>query len=408
MKKSLLALGVLGAFAGAAHAQSSVTLYGIIDAGLTYTSNEVNAGNSALSTNGSKNFKFSNGNLQGSRWGLKGAEDLGGGLKAIFVLENGFSLGSGALGQGGRMFGRQAYVGLSSTTAGTVTIGRQYDSVVDFVGPLAVGSQWATFSGAHPFDNDNLKNSFRINNSVKYTSANYSGFSFGGLYGFANQANNGGGSGFANNRAWSAGLGYANGPLTLGAGYLYIGTPGNGTAGAVNGDYANLNEVGAWNDPTAKSPTAATASVVDKQQVYAAGGSYAFGPATFGLVYSHSKFDYTATVGGGSWKFDNIEANAKYMLTPALQLGASYTYTWSKLSGNTVASNLYNSAGAEVSPKWHQVNLGVDYFLSKRTDTYLVGNWQHASNGSWAQLNGQPASSSTNQFAVTAGIRHKF
>ena len=286
------------------------------------------------------------------------------------------------------MFGRQAYVGLSSATAGTVTIGRQYDSVVDFVGPLAVGSQWATFSGAHPFDNDNLYNSFRINNSIKYTSANYAGFTFGGLYGFSNKAGD-----FANNRAFSAGVNYANGPLTVAAAYLERqGNPGNNnTSGAV--------------DTSAGGDSVFNAS---KQRVWGIGGNYAFGPATVGLVYSHSKFDYLPGVGGGSWKFDNIEANAKYMLTPALQLGLSYTYTWSKLSGNTVAANLYNSGGAEVSPKWHQVNLGVDYFLSKRTDTYLVGNWQHATNGSWAQLNGQPASSSATQFAVTAGIRHKF
>lgn len=135
MKKSLLALGVLGAFAGAAHAQSSVTLYGIIDAGVQYVSKT--GGNLSSTATTAKNFQFANGNLQGSRWGLKGAEDLGGGLKAIFVLENGFSLGNGTLGQNGRMFGRQAYVGLSSATAGTLTIGRQYDSVVDFVGPYA-------------------------------------------------------------------------------------------------------------------------------------------------------------------------------------------------------------------------------------------------------------------------------
>ncbi|MDR3398998.1 MAG: porin [Pandoraea sp.] len=383
MKKSLLALGVLGAFAGAAHAQSSVTLYGIIDAGLTYTSKT--GGNLAGTGNTSKNFAFSNGNLQGSRWGLKGAEDLGGGLKAIFVLENGFNLGTGTLGQNSRMFGRQAYVGLSSATAGTLTIGRQYDSVVDFVGPYASGSQWSTFAGAHPFDNDNLNNSFRVNNTVKYTSVNYGGFSAGGMYGFSNSANNGStGSGFANNRAYSFGAGYANGPLSFGAGYLYLGSPASNATGVINN--------------TGDATTAMTAGgLSDKAWIASAGGSYAFGPATLGLVYGHSVYQY---VGGGSWKFDNAELNAKYMLTPALQLGASYTYTWSTL----------NALGTNVSPKYHQVNLGVDYFLSKRTDTYLVGLWQHANNDApgGASLNGLGFSNSTNQFAVTAGIRHKF
>ncbi|AJP58865.1 porin [Pandoraea vervacti] len=385
MKKSLLALGVLGAFAGAAHAQSSVTLYGIIDAGLQYVSKT--GGNLAGTGNTSKNFQFANGNLQGSRWGLKGAEDLGGGLKAIFVLENGFNLGSGTLGQNGRMFGRQAYVGLSSATAGTLTIGRQYDSVVDFVGPYASGSQWSTFAGAHPFDNDNLNNSFRVNNSVKYTTVNYNGFSAGGMYGFSNSANNGStGSGFANNRAYSFGLGYANGPVSFGAGYLYLGSPASNSTGVIN------------NGGDATTPMTLGGLVAsDKAWIASAGGSYAFGPATLGLVYAHSVYQY---VGGGSWKFDNAELNAKYMLTPALQLGASYTYTWSTIA----------LAGNSGSPKYHQVNLGVDYFLSKRTDTYLVGLWQHANNDApgGASLNGLGFSNSSNQFAVTAGIRHKF
>jgi predicted porin len=77
------------------------------------------------------------GTINGSRWGLRGAEDLGGGLKAIFVLENGFSVQNGRLAQDGREFGRQAYVGVGSTQFGTVTLGRQYDSLVDFVAPLS-------------------------------------------------------------------------------------------------------------------------------------------------------------------------------------------------------------------------------------------------------------------------------
>ncbi len=393
MKKSLLALGVLGAFAGAAHAQSSVTLYGIIDAGLNYTS-KTGGKIDGSATGVSKNFQFANGNLQGSRWGLKGAEDLGGGLKAIFVLENGFNLGNGTIGQNGRMFGRQAYVGLSSATAGTFTIGRQYDSVVDFVGPFAVGSQWATSAGAHPFDNDNLNNSFRLNNAVKYTTVNYGGFSAGALYSFSNSANNGtAGTGFGNNRAYSVGAGYANGPVALGAGFLYINSAGSNNSGALMNGAATLNANDAGGAFTAGGAN-------DKAWIASAGGSYAFGPATVGLVYSHSVFQY---VGGGSWKFDNAEVSAKYMLTPALQLGASYTYTWTTINGT-----IGNKNGT--SPKYHQVNLGTDYFLSKRTDLYLVGLWQHANDDApgGASLSGLGYSQSSNQYAVTAGIRHKF
>ena len=104
---------------GVVYAQSSVTLYGIIDEGVNYNSN----------ANGNRLYNLSSGVFQGSRWGLRGKEDLGGGLGAIFVLENGFDVNTGRLGQGGLLFGRQAYVGISSPY-GTVTFGRQYDSVV--------------------------------------------------------------------------------------------------------------------------------------------------------------------------------------------------------------------------------------------------------------------------------------
>jgi predicted porin len=161
-----------------AMAQSSVTLYGLIDEGLNYTSN----------TGGHSNIQMESGFAQGSRWGLKGSEDLGGGTKAVFQLENGFDVNSGKLGQGGRMFGRQAYVGLSSAQFGTLTMGRQYDSVVDFLALLMADGNWAGYLMSHPYDNDNTDNSFRLNNSVKYMSNTYGGFTFGGLYGFSNQA----------------------------------------------------------------------------------------------------------------------------------------------------------------------------------------------------------------------------
>jgi predicted porin len=97
----LATLGVLGAATTSAHAQSSVTLYGLIDTSLVYSNSQ----------KGHSNLQMSSGTLSGSRWGLRGQEDLGGGLSALFVLENGFSSTAGTLGQNGREFGRAAYVG---------------------------------------------------------------------------------------------------------------------------------------------------------------------------------------------------------------------------------------------------------------------------------------------------------
>ncbi|PFH27290.1 MULTISPECIES: porin [Burkholderia] len=383
MKKSLLALVALGAFAGAAHAQSSVTLYGIIDEGLLFNNN---AGGKHL-------YSLGSGVMQGSRFGLRGTEDLGGGLKAIFTLENGFDVNSGKLGQGSLMFGRQAFVGLSSNY-GTVTLGRQYDSVVDFVGPLEAGDQWGGYIAAHPGDLDNFNNAYRVNNAVKFTSANYGGFTFGGLYSFGGQAGQ-----FSKNQVWSLGAGYSNGPLVLGVGYLNARTP-NQYGGMFNNGSTSAS---------VSSPVYGTyANNANTYQVIGAGGAYTFGAATIGATYSNVKFkgfsagpfvNQTAT-------FNNGEINFKYQLTPALIVGAAYDYTQgSKIDGNSAA-------------KYHQGSLGVDYFLSKRTDVYAIGVYQHASGTvldadgdpvqATASINNLAGSSTSNQVAARVGIRHKF
>ncbi|MCM3181278.1 porin, partial [Cytobacillus horneckiae] len=146
------------------------------------------------------------GNLSGSRWGLRGIEDLGSGLSALFQLENGFNIGTGALGQGQREFGRKAVVGLASSTYGTVTLGRQYDPIIDLVQGLTEDNY---FGGvfATPGDLDNYDNSLRVSNSVKYTSPLISGFQFAALYGFGGVA---GATG--SGRTYSFGASYANGP----------------------------------------------------------------------------------------------------------------------------------------------------------------------------------------------------
>ncbi|MBN3854741.1 MULTISPECIES: porin [unclassified Paraburkholderia] len=391
MKKSLLALAALGAFAGVAHAQSSVTLYGIIDEGFNINTN---AGGKHL-------YNLSSGVLQGSRWGLRGAEDLGGGLKAIFVLESGFDVNNGKSGQGGLLFGRQAYVGLNSAQFGSVTLGRQYDSVVDYVGPLEAGDQWGGYIAAHPGDIDNFNNAYRTNNTVKFTSANYAGLTFGGTYSFGNTAGD-----FSHNQIWSLGAGYNNGPLSLGVGYLNARTPA-----ASGGLFNNGGTAAAANAAVTSSVYSGFASA-NTYQVIGAGGAYTFGAATFGITYSNIRFanlgsTYAlAAYKGQSATFNNAELNFKYQLTPALLVGAAYDYTRGvSINGGSRA-------------QYHQGAVGVDYFLSKRTDIYVTGVYQHALGdtinaagetvAATANINNLTASSSQNQFTARVGIRHKF
>ena len=160
LKNALFALTATGAVAVPMHAfaQSTVTLYGAIDEGLQYTSN----------VKGKSNIETTSGQDSGDRWGLKGSEDLGGGLKALFQIENGFNLNTGNLENGGRIFGRQAYVGVQSDSFGTLTVGRQYDPLVDLLGPLTANGNWAGSLLSHVYDNDNTDNSIRVSNSAKF------------------------------------------------------------------------------------------------------------------------------------------------------------------------------------------------------------------------------------------------
>ncbi|SPB17710.1 porin protein [Caballeronia novacaledonica] len=382
MKRSHIALAIPAlALSGYAHAQSSVTLYGIIDAGIMYTNNVAKGG-----TQGSL-WQATSGNINGSRWGLRGSEDLGGGLKAIFVLENGFNVQNGRLGQNGREFGRQAYVGLSATSYGSLTLGRQYDSLVDFVAPLsATAGTFGDTGFAHPFDNDNLNHSIRMSNAVKYASANYAGFKFGALYAFSNNTD------FAMNRAYSAGGSYSYGPLNVAVGYLQInGSNSTNTSGAIDVAESTANGTGGF------------VLGANRQWVLGAGVNYAFGPALVGFVFTRSVYQGTTSFNSvnGAMSFNNYELNAKYAFTPSISFGIADTYT----DGHAANSRTF---GAD--PKFNQVNVQAVYSFSKRTDVYAEAMYQHAIGAQYvAFINTSGGASSTaNQVVGTVGIRTRF
>lgn len=117
-KKTLAAAALLGAFAGSAVA-ADVTLYGVVDYGLQYTHVDSDKAN----TDAVDNFQLSSGNQSGARFGLKGSEDLGNGVKAGFHLENGFAADTGSLAQNSRLFGREARLFVNGAF-GEVAFGR--------------------------------------------------------------------------------------------------------------------------------------------------------------------------------------------------------------------------------------------------------------------------------------------
>ncbi|HYS67105.1 MAG TPA: porin [Paraburkholderia sp.] len=380
MKKSLIVVAVAASFASVAHAQSSVTLYGLLDAGLTYTSN----------VNHDAKWAAGSGGINQSMFGLRGSEDLGGGLKAIFTLESGFNINNGKFANNNGMFNRQAFVGLSSDRFGSVTLGRQYDAAQDYLAPLTATGSWGGTYFAHPFNNDNLSTNggFAVNNSIKYSSANYAGFTFGGTYGFSNQA-----GAFANNREYSVGAAYQYQGLRLGAAYAQQNNPGatNAAGTASNGGASDGSIMGFTGN--------------FRQREFGAAGSYSFGPATVGLAWTQSRIDNVAGA-QQSLRANNYEVNGKYNVTPALGLGVAYTFTDGK--GYGVGAN-----GGSESVRYHQIGLQADYSLSRRTDVYAQAVYQHAmGDGGVASIYSgdvtQLPSSSKNQTAATVGLRHRF
>jgi general bacterial porin, GBP family len=379
LKKSLMIAAVAASYAYGAQAQSSISLYGLIDASLVHTSN----------ANGQGSWQAGSGTVTGSHWGVTAKEALGQGTSAIFQLENGFSVTNGTLRQGGREFGYQAYAGLGNDKLGALTLGRQYDSVVDYVAPLSFtgrhpgGNNLST----HPFDNDNLNNSFRVNNAVKYSSSSYAGLQFGALYGFSDEA-----GGFSDNRAYSFGASYVMGPLSVAAAYLQANNPGS----------ANANGAITSTDRT---------FIAAGQQIYGAGANYSFNHARIGMVWTRTQMAGLTTINGANGlglaqngsgaNFNNYELNGSYRLTPALSVNGEYTFTDGSLSTQSTHHH----------PKWHEVSLQADYFFSPRTDAYLQGRYQHviaSGSGLTANISGQGISSSNQQAVIAAGVRHRF
>jgi predicted porin len=332
-----IALSVQGAFA-----QSSVTLYGISDVAIRYATNQT------AGTGAANRLFMTDGAMTGSRWGLRGTEDLGGGTSAIFDLESGFSLTNGAFGQQGQLFGRQAYVGLSNGTYGTVKIGRQYGGAFDFIAhfdPLAGGNvipdEWeGSLIGA------------RYDNTVQYSNA-FGPVSVELQRSFGNQAGS-----------------VTKGSTTVGSFIYSIGSFSTGGFGQQSEDGSN-------------------------HSLYAGGvaASYKFGPALLQSYYFETRRDAGFTVsppttslplantsltsnvntaaGAGkqtSARTDHLAMlGGTYLVTPALGLTFAGMYD----ATTNVAPGESGRTGSLYGI--------VDYFLSTRTDVYLEADYSHLS-----------------------------
>jgi predicted porin len=389
MKNQLISLAILSTISGVSYAQSSVTLYGLIDEGFEAASNTAIPG----SHSGGRLFRLdSTFGLNSSRWGLRGTEDLGGGLHATFVLESGFELNNGRLQQGGAEFGRQAFVGLASDRFGTVTLGRQYDSVVDYIGHFEFGdSTVGTLHAAHPADLDNINDTRRTNNAIKFHSVNYSGLSFEGLYSFGGVPGS-----VSTNSEFSLAAGYTGASFDLGVAYLNAKNPAASLFGS------NPTDTPASNGLTG-TPILSGYATANSYQVVAAGGAYTFGGWRFGSTYSNIRFGGVKALEQATAAFNDAEVSVQYQITPLLRAGVAYNYLHGSQVNGTVGGSTYD-----------QFSAGTDYTLSPRTDVYLAALYQTAhgrdstGNGAVANLNGLSPSSNRYQSLVRVGMRHRF
>ena len=386
MKKSLLALAVLGTFAGVAQAQSSVTLYGVVDANVEYVNHEQNVTAAGVAIPGSSGSRLAMqaGGLSSNRWGLRGVEDIGGGLKSLFVLESGFSMDDGKLQQGGRLFGRQAFVGLQGNW-GKVTLGRQYTTIFDMMAnfsPSGYATQCKPVVGL-------LGANFREDNVIKYTGA-FGPLTVVGHWSFGERA----GSNTANS-AYGVGANYFAGPFGLGVAYDEVKVPSvQELAGGPGNDYGR-----------------------DKRAAVAA--SYTTGPIKVmgGYRYGNTQAPSTGTPALIPHRDDLYWLGVNYQATTALGLTLSYYYD--KIKEATIG-------GVSINPRNpQQWNFIADYNFSKRTDVYLTAAYSRNGSLNWDSIGYTPTGmsvgylpaasqtyfitpDSNSQLGVAVGVRHKF
>ncbi|WP_250455180.1 porin [Caballeronia sp. ATUFL_M2_KS44] len=355
-----------------AFAQSSVTLYGVADVSVRYLTN-------ANANNDGKLF-MTNGAITNSRIGLKGTEDLGGGLKAIFRLESGVELNSGQYSDSQRAFNRAAYVGLANQY-GALTLGRQKTPLFDMLGdtydPLTVGNYfenaWLPVA---------LGAGLYADNAVKYEGT-FAGLSIGAMYSFGTNSTSTGAGGFSGQVPGHQGAGnmygftasYAMGPLSIGGGYQQ------------NSDNAS-----------------------NKQKIWNANIVYTVGPAKLYAGYLHSTDDTgfvdsllaqrnlvsgVDILKGSGRRDDGPFAGVTWQVTPALLLTGAFYYDHMKNAaiggGETGSGNRYTGVAV------------AEYALSKRTEVYGTVDFNKVTGAGVVELPGR-----SNQTGVSLGLRNLF
>jgi predicted porin len=388
MKKKIVALAALSAIAGAAQAQSSVTLYGIVDAAVRYTTNQGPA-----SDNGQSLTSVVGGGMSQTRWGIRVDEDLGGGLRALANLEQRFGSDTGSLNSsatGAGAYWQQAWVGVQSSSFGRVTVGRQYNVLFDVTTGTFASFKYSPYIDVYKPEVA-VALGVRNDNMVKYALT---------LGGFTGELQVSAGEGNAVN------AGNAQGGKSYGGMAKY--TFG---AFAVGGGYLEREDTTGL-----------------KADSFVLGGAWTSGPWYVSGGYGQSSFDkgvnvgiflvgtgtdnvfsYTTTPGGTTANpaaYVNVDsrtlwfANIQYQLTPAINLGAAY---WN------VEDEFYSPLTGKPSGDFYA--FVAQYAFSKRTDAYVGLDYTSISGPVSFRPNGGSAvtaNGATDRTGFMVGLRHRF
>ena len=363
-----------------AHAQSNVTIYGAVDSAITYANNQ----------GGFASWQASSGGRAGDKIGFTGVEDLGGNLKAVFLLENGFSIETGATQPGNLLFGRQAYVGLSGAW-GNAYLGRQYTMTNDYFVPLSTSFMFAGGLGSTLGDIDDSWNYNKISNVIKYESPNFDGLKYSTMLSLGEDP-----ASFANGRTYGAGISYDRGGLHIAAAYMNLRTPATSAFAASAAPVA----AAAFANPIT-NPIFQNYVTANSQQVLGGGAKYIAGNSQISFLYSNVRFlDIVRTAANPNVApnaaFNNYQLNYGYNFSAAAMGGVGYQY--SKAPGSTYGS----------------IEAGLAYYFSKLTYVYGMAVFQHANGidstggAAVADIFGLTASKSANQAALRIGIRKLF
>lgn len=399
MKMNCFAAAMAVLFSGGVCAQasstSSVVLYGVADMGVEFITNAQGTDKGLT--------RLQSGNLSGSRFGLTGEENIGNGVKGVFTLEAGFDLATGVSAQNKRLFGRQAFAGVSSP-AGQLTFGRQNISIHD----LLVDYDPMAFANYSLLTQDPGLGA-RADKSVKYIGT-FNGVTLSAFYSFGRDTSVRGMQGDQTadrkqGRQWGTSLNYAVGPIAIGAAYDAINGAGADDFGIYDllpaGSSNTVTGINNWLRGLAAGNAATNSNNTAKR--FAVAGSYNFGPAKAFLGYRNLRSEFNLSAS------DTSASALNYVYRSNTYWGGA---TWQATPETALTAAVYYSQNKDM-PKTVSYVLAADYNLSKRTDiytnlTYVDNNKKNGIASTVSANSSERTLSGKDQFGAQVGIRHRF